>query len=88
MAGKRVKIELGDKVKYAKTRDGTEPHTNWVGEVVEIKSAEGEKYYRANFDPACILPEDHPLFYMTKGLWYKESLLQVVDNDTPAGFQK
>ena len=44
---KREKIEIGNKVKYAKTRDGYEPHANWVGEIVEIKSAEGEKYFRA-----------------------------------------
>jgi len=88
MAGKRAKIELGNKVKYAKNRDGTEPHANWVGEVIEIKIAEGEKYFRAKFDNDCILPEDHPWFYITKGLWYKDTQLQVVDIETQVGFQK
>jgi len=87
MAGKRAKIELGNKVKYAKNRDGTEPFSNWVGEVTEIKTAQGEKYYRAQFGVLNIIPEDHPLFYLTKGLWYKDTALQVVSDETPIGVQ-
>lgn len=85
---KREKIEIGNKVKYAKTRDGYEPHANWVGEIVEIKSAEGEKYFRAKFDNDLILSDDHPLHYVTKGLWYKDAALQIVDSNTIVGFQK
>lgn len=85
---KRAKLNIGDKVRYAKNRDGSEPHSNWVGEIVDIKEAQGEKHYRANFDYDCILPEDHPLFYITKGLWYKDTGLQVVDINTSVGFQK
>jgi len=87
MAGKRAKIELGNKVKYAKNRDGTEPFSNWVGEVTEIKVAQGEKHYRAKFGNLDIIPEDHPLFYITKGLWYKDTALQVVSDETPIGVQ-
>lgn len=87
---KREKIELGNKVKFAKTRDGHVPYANWVGEVLEIKNVEGEKYFavRAKFDNDYVLPEDHPLFYITKGLWYKDTELQVVGNEINVGFQK
>lgn len=65
-------------------------HTNdkwfgglWTGEIKEISDCETRA--RVKWDPDFTLPENHPEYYITFGLWHSTSVLKVVDPSTKLG---